>query len=172
MGHAVVLTPGGSRVIGQYDGYGNVGSYDLVDQIDEFAMYHKACWELAGKPEFIVPSRGANDQGFCLSHDEFTVPKPTSPEWFTIAQGWHAIRRVFEGFSRFQFELELAAHKRAYRALSEADRILFEGIALAQKDDYHRRECIFEFNGEEFRGLTARLIVNCALRDRGENPQW
>ncbi len=64
MTQAVVLTPRGSRLIGEYDGYGSVGG---CDDLDNAACLHKACWELAGKPEWSYydsVSEYAPDQGF------------------------------------------------------------------------------------------------------------
>ena len=172
MGEAVVLTPGGSRVIGEYDSYGGVGGLNLADQIDDFAMYHKACWELAGKPEFTVPSRHARDQGFCLAcHDDpyYTVPRPTSPEWFTIAKQWHAIGGLFESISHYLYKVERAMHEKAYQALSEDDKLAFEHKVLGMRPDYKEGAATFDFGGETWSVCKAHLLVCCVKRDvRGE----
>lgn len=65
MSQAVVLTDGGSRIIGEYDGYGRVGGYD--GGLDGEVCLHVACWEKAGKPEvsrYDSGSDSAEDQGF------------------------------------------------------------------------------------------------------------
>ena len=70
MKEAVVLARDGSRVIGQYDGYGRVGGHG--DFGYSCVWMHKACWELAGKPEFEDfdgPSDHAGDQGFFFKYE-------------------------------------------------------------------------------------------------------
>lgn len=94
MSRGVCLTPDGSRVIGFYDSYGHLGEYNLVNQIGKFAIWHHACWELAGKPEYDKPARHSHDQGFCHAMHGTPLPKPTSPEWFHTAQMWQAIDRI------------------------------------------------------------------------------
>ena len=168
MGKAVVLTQGGSRVIGEYDGYGRIGGMDLSEQIDEFAMYHKACWELSDKPEFTKPSAHARDQGFCLSHDEFTVPKPQSPEWFTIAAGWHSIHRMFDGIHTFQYHLKSAEEERVYALFDEEARARFDFKALGLRWDVLNSKETFEFEGVTWEPLSAAMAIGDARRKRGE----
>jgi len=69
MSSAVVLTEDGSRLIGEYDGYGRVGGNDTVDSGANGAgvWVHKACWAQAGKPEFEDydgPSAGTQHSGY------------------------------------------------------------------------------------------------------------
>jgi len=168
---AVVLTPGGSRVIGHYDSYGNVGGVNLVDQIDPFAMYHKACWELAGKPEFEKPSAHARDQGFCLGcHDDpyYKLPIPRSPEWFTIAAQWHAIEGLFDAIFKYLYDLNYAAHESWYKELSDEDRAKFEHNILGWRISYKGETPELPMFGRTWNVRTAHLIVCCARRDRGE----
>jgi len=66
---AVVFTPNGSMLRGDYDGYGAVGyDADGMGRYDigmDNTVYHERCWEAAGKPmEYRGPSDGADDQGF------------------------------------------------------------------------------------------------------------
>ena len=61
---AVLLESKGSIIIGSYDGYGNVGQYEIGYDPLEPELWHKLCWEEAGKPEYIGPSEHAEDQGF------------------------------------------------------------------------------------------------------------
>jgi hypothetical protein len=167
-GEAVVLTPGGSRIIGTYDGYGRVDGCELGDQIDDFAMYHKTCWELAGKPEFTKPSRHAADQGFCIAgHDGWQLPKPTSVEWFVQANQWHGLHRFFDGVNTYLSDLETAGHERAYTAFDEETRDRFDHRVLGMRVDYERPSKEFVFEGAEFNIATANLVVSCARRDRG-----
>lgn len=66
MSQAVALTPDGQRLLGEYDGYGRIGEVGNEDQI-EAAYLHRACWEVAGKPDFEAygtPSGYAADQGW------------------------------------------------------------------------------------------------------------
>jgi hypothetical protein len=69
MKDAVVLTPNGSRIIGEYGGYGDIGGMSSGEgDIDHDAVWvHQACWEVAGKPDYDRydgPSGSARDQGF------------------------------------------------------------------------------------------------------------
>lgn len=170
---AVVLTPGGSRIIGHYDGYGRIGGTDLSEQIDQFSVHHKACWDLAGKPEYDKPSPHARDQGFCLGcHDDpyYTLPIPTSPEWFTIARQWHAIERLFGAINKYLWDLSYAAHESWYRELSDEDRPKFEHSILGWRIEYDtRKPCpVLPMFGHEWNVRTAHLVVCCARRDRGD----
>ena len=66
MTEAVVLQEGEEPVIGEYDGYGTVGSVDVISfGGDEPEMWHKLCWEKAGKPNrYTGGSEYSQDQGF------------------------------------------------------------------------------------------------------------
>ena len=65
MKQAVVVFESGDRMSGEYDGYGQlVRMLDTQELNGKFAMYHRACWELAGKPVFSAASVDASDQGY------------------------------------------------------------------------------------------------------------
>ena len=65
MAQGVVMSPGGTRTQGEYDGYGCIGDVEnLNDWPDDPEVWHQACWEQAGKPAYSGPSRHAADQGF------------------------------------------------------------------------------------------------------------
>jgi hypothetical protein len=106
MSQGVALTPDGSRVFGFYNSYGQLGEYNLADQIGKFALYHKACWELIGKPEYTVPSAGARDQGFCLPIHGKPMPKPT-PAWLESCPTWHALERVIDAYWQLRADLDM-----------------------------------------------------------------
>ena len=76
LSQAVVLTEDGSRVIGEYSGYGEVGGFhdEGSNELDGSSIWHSACWKLAGKPEFDGPSRHANDQGHFVGEYDPTEP--------------------------------------------------------------------------------------------------
>ena len=40
---AVVLFPSGDRISGEYDGYGRVGAFDLIEEGGRFKLLHKCC---------------------------------------------------------------------------------------------------------------------------------
>ena len=68
MNDAVWLRKGEEPIIGEYDGYGRVGAYDM-QEMDigvgaDPELWHKVCWEKAGKPEYSSTSEYADDQGF------------------------------------------------------------------------------------------------------------
>lgn len=75
MNKAVAINYDGDMVIGSYDGYGEVDGTD----VDGRAMWHKSCWEVAGRPGFDRPSAAAEDQGyfFDTEHDMLD-PKVTA----------------------------------------------------------------------------------------------
>lgn len=53
MTEVVVLSDNGSRVIGEYGGYGDIGGGSSDGGMGGDAVWlHKACWEVAGKPEY------------------------------------------------------------------------------------------------------------------------
>lgn len=74
MSEAVAVLDNGSRLVGEYDGYGCVGNGEL-DYGDNFALYHKACYALAGKPEFTKPSRSSHDQGYFVGDYDPAQPQ-------------------------------------------------------------------------------------------------
>jgi hypothetical protein len=84
MKDAVVLGPGGDRVLGEYDGYGNVGGHNRSDLSDSQVWLHLACWEVAGKPEFDrygEGSGGAGDQGFFFGKEHDLIdPRISDPD--------------------------------------------------------------------------------------------
>jgi hypothetical protein len=115
MGHAVVLAPNGTRVIGHYDGYGRVGdSLNLANQMGDFSVYHKACWELSGKPEFTKQSPHARDQGACLPIHGQPLPVPKSPEWFHVAKTWHVLDRLLHVYGEIACEMHHDEAKRQW----------------------------------------------------------
>lgn len=78
MGKAVVVGKDGSTARGEYDGYGRVtgsiGEVELADRNGHFALYHRRCFELVGRPEFRSASAMATDQGTPES-DQYPEPK-------------------------------------------------------------------------------------------------
>jgi hypothetical protein len=81
MSKAVVQGQEGDTATGLYDGYGRLesgfGEVELTDRDGHFALWHKACWELKGRPAFSGTSRPAHDQG-CPPADELPVPQTAS----------------------------------------------------------------------------------------------
>tara|TARA_R110000824_G_scaffold304530_1_gene492337 strand:+ start:2363 stop:2695 length:333 start_codon:yes stop_codon:yes gene_type:complete len=64
----VLLEPNGSIIIGQYDGYGNVGHWEYDGSEPE--MWHNKCWCSANKPSYSGPSASASDQGYFYATPE------------------------------------------------------------------------------------------------------
>ena len=70
MKNVVVLRENGSRIIGEYGGYGDVDGMEVYDGCGEDpCFYHQACWEKAGKPEYDGPSDHAQDQGYFFGEE-------------------------------------------------------------------------------------------------------
>jgi hypothetical protein len=77
MMEAVSISEGGDIHVGLYDGYGRIDEADAVGFGQ--TVYHKACWELLGKPlGFYGESAYAPDQGYFFD-DEHDVPDPRQP---------------------------------------------------------------------------------------------
>lgn len=77
MEDVVVLSKDGSRNFGEYDGYGCAGSYDYNENGNgEPCLYHRACWEVAGKPKYTSPSKGSNDQGWFFADGDHDLLDP------------------------------------------------------------------------------------------------
>lgn len=81
MSKAVVQGQEGDTATGSYDGYGRLesgfGTVELTDRDGHFALWHKACWELKGRPAFSGVSRNAHDQGMPPAN-ELPVPQTAS----------------------------------------------------------------------------------------------
>lgn len=119
MGHGVALSPNGTRVIGGYDGYGRLGdTYNLADQMGDFSVYHKACWELVGKPDFTKASHQAHDQGFCHAMHGQPFPLPTHV-WLEKCAVWHGLDRAIQGAWNRHYELKYEEGEALFATLPE-----------------------------------------------------
>lgn len=79
MTDVVVVGQRGEVTSGEYDGYGRVGGYEELGDNPE--CYHRACWELVGKPtEFTGGSRSSRDQGYFFGDNEHNFKKPETVE--------------------------------------------------------------------------------------------
>lgn len=79
MSDVVVLARRGTRIVGEYDGYGRVDSHEVFEQ-GEPCAYHRACWVALGKPEFDGESEGAGDQGWFFNEGAHSEPKPKTKD--------------------------------------------------------------------------------------------
>jgi len=141
MSKGVCLTPDGSRVIGHYNAYGQLGEYNLVDQIGKFAIYHHACWEVAGRPEYDRPSHHSRDQGFCHAMHGQPLPKPTGPEWFVQAKMWQAVDRVLNAYAQLLCDIDHDREEGYWKSLSPERQLAccneFEAARNARKERDH-----------------------------------
>lgn len=83
MTQVAILTKDGGRWFGEYDGYGRVGeNLDLNELNGKFELYHKSCWEKAGKPDFAKEAEYASDQGYFFDDkaDGYLKPDPMRRE--------------------------------------------------------------------------------------------
>ena len=67
MNEVVMLSEGNEPIIGKYDGYGRIDDRDvgMEDTLDNPELWHKKCWENAGKPNrYSGGSEYSQDQGF------------------------------------------------------------------------------------------------------------
>lgn len=83
MTKVVVLKKNGAKIVGEYDGYGNVGHSEEDSDVFGYGnpvAYHKACWLALGKPEFDgKPSEHASDQGWFFNDGIHNKPEPKTP---------------------------------------------------------------------------------------------
>lgn len=72
----VVVTPNGSILKGDYDGYGRVDGRDAIG-LDGNTVWHEACWEVAGSPtDYRGPSPHSDDQGWFFDDGAHSIPDP------------------------------------------------------------------------------------------------
>ena len=77
MTDAVAIERDGSVLCGGYDGYGRLNDREL----ERPQVYHKRCWQLAGKPtEFVKESHNSNDRGWFFDDDAHNYAPPKTIE--------------------------------------------------------------------------------------------
>lgn len=76
MTQAVSISESGNLHTGEYDGYGRIdGAEDAVGSGG--TVFHRACWELAGKPtEHQGPSPDSDDQGYFFDDEDHAMLDP------------------------------------------------------------------------------------------------
>jgi hypothetical protein len=75
MSRVVAITREGELHAGEYDGYGRVGVAEVMDS--RFSLYHRACWEMAGKPTvYTNEARHAPDQGWFFNDGDHDMLDP------------------------------------------------------------------------------------------------
>jgi hypothetical protein len=71
MAQAVAVDTDDRITAGEYDGYGNIGSSDDGSSLYGATVWHRQCWEEAGRPRvFDGDSAWAADQGYFIDDDE------------------------------------------------------------------------------------------------------
>lgn len=149
MREGVAIFKNGDRISGEYDGYGRLDGYC---EIDRAACWHRACWELAGKPEFDQASTSANDQGHFFddgAHDmldplrtRFMAPEVVAEE-LAQAQARREVRRqhqreidaVKNAITTQEWKVMEADGKEAYEAIN-ALRDGFRAFVRGQPESY------------------------------------
>lgn len=71
MSQAVVLTEDGEVIHGEYDGYGRVGLYSVIDNGQNSDLWHRGCWMVAGQPKYRGPADHAEDQGYFIEPAQY-----------------------------------------------------------------------------------------------------
>lgn len=72
---AVAITPNGSIIKGEYDGYGGIGATEHA--IERATVWHQACWTRAGSPtDHRGESRPSADQGWFFGDHEHQMAEP------------------------------------------------------------------------------------------------
>jgi hypothetical protein len=77
MGDVVAISRDGEVHMGEYDGYGRVGGADHAVGLDGNTVWHRACWEEAGKPmDYRGSSRHSLDQGWFFNDEDHNMRDP------------------------------------------------------------------------------------------------
>lgn len=78
MNEVVSVLKDGRTIHGRYDGYGRIDDLCLVNNGGGLnaCVYHKACWEKAGKPTEYVDSKRSEDQGYFYGDPAHDMPHP------------------------------------------------------------------------------------------------
>lgn len=79
MTDVVVMEKNGSRLMGEYDGYGRVGGSSINWDSGQPQCYHHDCWEDVGKPEYNPKggeSESSADQGWFFEDGEHNENSP------------------------------------------------------------------------------------------------
>lgn len=80
MNDVVAVQPNGSVIVGDYDGYGSVGSVEYAIG-GAATVWHRACWDKAGRPsDYRGESEAADDQGWFFDDGAHDMPDPRGPQ--------------------------------------------------------------------------------------------
>lgn len=137
MTDCVVLFENGDRVSGEYNGYGRVGIYSAADQEVEYVapcLYHRACWEIAGKPDYSGPSTDADDQGWFFNDGDHDMLDPRSthePGTLERAQAARAGRKRGSAFRQKDEDADEGTYEELSRVRSEEARRLTHAECIA-----------------------------------------
>jgi hypothetical protein len=109
--------------------------WDASEDGHEPCLYHRACWELAGKPEYTGPSEGSRDQGWFFDDGAHDVLDPRTtqfmaPEVMADKIGLLAAER--DGFKRGRafVEADSKTDKGTYMALFQQKVARAQGMSL------------------------------------------
>ena len=75
MTQVVVQFEDGTRMIGEYDGYGRVNGVSF-NYDDSPECYHFSCWEASGTPAYDCESISSRDQGYFFDEGEHNMAEP------------------------------------------------------------------------------------------------
>jgi len=83
MNQVVVQFGNGTRLIGEYDGYGRVNDIEF-DYGSKPECYHLSCWKAEGEPGYDCESVTSRDQGFFFDDGEHDMKEPDANEGMII----------------------------------------------------------------------------------------
>jgi hypothetical protein len=141
MEDVVVLSKDGSRNFGKYDGYGRAGHWDYNGEEGddcgggEPCLYHRACWEVAGKPAYSSPSKSARDQGYFFSdgdHDLLDPRKEHAPGTLEVLCAERDGRKRGYEFKRLDEDADEGTHKAIYEAMKAEARLMTVGARMTR----------------------------------------
>lgn len=72
----VVVLDAEDFISGTYNGYGEVNGCEIHEHFSKPAVYHRACWEQAGRPDYDGPSPYADDQGWFFNEKDYDILEP------------------------------------------------------------------------------------------------
>lgn len=127
MTDVVVLSKDGSRNLGSYDGYGRAGCWDYGNSNGEPCLYHRACWEVAGKPEYTSPSKHSNDQGWFFADGDHDLLDPRKEHAPGTLERLSVVRDGYKrglAFKRADEDADEGTYTALYEALKATARLM------------------------------------------------
>jgi hypothetical protein len=155
MTQAVAVFKEGSILKGEYDGYERIGGYNNDVQLEDASVYHRACYDVIGKPmDFAGRSQNSDDQGWFFNDGDHDLADPRENE--------EARKQL-----ALAGELKVADITKKRRAAAKLEREFYDKEHVALGDDLKCPKCSFTtaFVVEKREDGLLVLMVRCPNRE-------